>query len=312
MRRIPSALFWPLVLALVVGGACVLAAPVHEGLMDLGWMTRHADLHDHDRYFLKVFRRLLLIPLVIVFLWRERPWQRGAGDYGLRAPRARLRPALLGFFGVIAVLVAVLAFQLQQGWLRFEDPLRWGEFSWRACKYLVGGFAAGFLEEYFFRGWLFDQIQRNHGRIWLSVLLSSFLYAAIHAFRPSTLAEAPTHDAAGALAALGAWLAHGFSPAFLAAAAGLFCFALLLTAVYRRTGTLWTAIFVHAGAVLVLFSYGALTVRPDGLTPTWAGTRLLYDGLPVMGLLLLGALLFRPRAPRPRAAPPRNPAPAGG
>jgi membrane protease YdiL (CAAX protease family) len=304
LRRIHPLLFWPVAIAAVVLLACVLAAPVHELLMDLGLMTHHEAGHDHDRYFLKVFRRLLLVPLAIVFLWRVRPWREGSGDYGLRGPRARRRPALVGYGGVILALVAVLLWQGAEGWLRMEDPPRWGEFSWRVCKYIVGGLAAGFIEEWFFRGWLYDQFQRRHGRVAVSVLMSSLLYALVHAFRPTSLVRDVSHDAAGAFEALCSWMGHGLSPAFLAGAAGLFCFALLLTAVYRRTNTLWTAIAVHAGAVLVLSTYGAITDRPEGLTPAWAGTRLLYDGLPVMGILLIGAILFRPRSDRVRDSQP--------
>lgn len=309
LRRIHPLVFWPLAVALVVSCACLLAAPVHEALMDLGWMKRPAGAHDLDRYFLKVFRRLLLVPLALIFLWRVRPWREAGGDFGLRPPRARLRPGLVAGLGVIVVLVGVLAWQLQRGWLHFEDPLRWKEFAWRAGKYLIGGLVAGFLEEWFFRGWLYEQFQRRHGRVWLSVLLSSVLYALVHAFRPSSLSASVQHDAGGALEALLGWCAHAASPAFLAAAVGLFCFALLLTAVYRRTGTLWTSIGLHAGAVLVLFSYGALTERPPGGTPAWAGTRLLYDGLPVMGVLLLGAAALWPRS---RGEPARDQEAASG
>ena len=296
LRRVHPRIFWPAAIGLTVVAACFLAAPLHELLMDLGWMQRHALGSDHDRYFLKVFRRLLLVPLAVVFLWRVRPWRAAHGDYGLKPPRARWGPPLIGFVAVVAVLGGVLVWQFQRGWLRFEDPLRWSEFQLRVGKYILGGFVAGFVEEWFFRGWLTDQLRRRHGRVWLAVLLSSAAYALIHAFRPRGSMDAVPHDAAGAFGALLAWCGHAVTPAYLAAAAGLFCFALLLTAVYRRTGTLWASIGVHAGAVVVLFSYGALTERQA--TPAWAGTRLLYDGIPVMVLLLFGALRLRPRSGR--------------
>lgn len=300
MRRIHGAFFWPLAVAAVVGGAALLAGPIHAALVAPGW------LGDTDRDFLRVFRRLLLIPLVLVFLWRVRPW-RGAGghDFGLRPTRARLRTAALAFAVTVLAAVALLAWQFQQGWLRFEDPLRWGELARRLGLYLVGGLLVGLLEEWFFRGWLVARGTRDVGPRF-GVLVSAVIFALIHAFRPSRLEVPVSHDAAGALEALGGWLAHMVDlEAFGASALGLFCFALLLSAAYRRAGSLWMPIGIHAGAVLVLFSYGAITDRTPART--WAGSRLLYDGPVAWGLLLGAALLLWRRAaessaPRPDAA----------
>ncbi len=278
-RRLHAALFWPLAVGAVVGGAALLAGPVHELLVRPGWLA------ETDRDFLRVFRRLLVLPLVAIFLWRVRPWRgASAADFGLRPTRTRLRLGLLAFGVTVLALGLVLAWQLHMGWLRLEDPLRWGEFARRVGLYLVGGLLIGLFEEWFFRGWLVARGTRDVGPRF-GVLASAVVFALLHAFRPSKLTVAVSHDAAGALTALGHWMAHMVDPvAFGPAALGLFCFALLLTAAWRRTGTLWTAIGIHAGAVLVLFSYGALTDRAPART--WAGSRLLYDGPVAWGLAL--------------------------
>ena len=165
-----------------------------------------------------------------------------------------------------------LAWKMSQGWLTFEDPLRWGEFARRVGLYLVGGLLIGLFEEWFFRGWLVRRATADLGPR-MGTLLAAGIFGLVHAFRPSTLDHAITHDAAGAWHALRSWTALMVDPTvFGPAAFGLLCFALLLSAAYRRTGTLWTAIGIHAGAVLVLFSYGALTTRIPG--PEWSGTRL--------------------------------------
>lgn len=286
MRGLHGAVFWPLAIAAVVGLAAVLAGPVHETLVGFGWLA------DTDRDFLRVFRRLLLIPLAGVFLWRVRPW-RGARtlDFGLRGPRARLRPAVLGYLGAVVVLVAVLGWQGAMGWVGLEDPLRLGELARRVGLYLVGGLLVGLAEEWFFRGWLVARGTRDVGPRF-GVLASAAVFALVHAFRPSRLTTPVSHDAAGALEALGGWFAHMLDvQAFGPSAVGLFCFALLLSAAYTRTGTLWTAVGIHAGAVLVLFSYGAVTDRSP--ERTWAGTRLLYDGPVVWALALAGAAWLR-------------------
>ena len=293
-RRLHGAVFWPLAVAGVVGAAALLCGPVHALLVAPGWLA------DTDRDFLRVFRRLLVIPLVLVFLWRVRPWRgAAAADFGLRPSPARLRGALLGFGLTLLALLLILAWQLWMGWLTFEDPLRWGELARRAGLYLVGGLLVGLFEEWFFRGWLVARGTRDVGPRF-GVLVSAVVFALLHAFRPSKLEVAVSHDAAGALAALRDWLEHMVDPvAFGPAALGLFCFALLLSAAYRRASSLWTPIGIHAAAVLVLFSYGALTDRAP--ERTWAGSRLLYDG-PVAWLLCLGAAAWLRRGGRDSAA----------
>ncbi|MDA1195159.1 MAG: hypothetical protein O2894_08230, partial [Planctomycetota bacterium] len=83
MRRLPDALFWPLALGLTAALACALAAPVHDVLATRGLLA------DDDRDFLRVLRRLLLVPMVVVFLWRVQPWRGGLFEpYGLRPPAA--------------------------------------------------------------------------------------------------------------------------------------------------------------------------------------------------------------------------------
>lgn len=296
LRRLHGAFFWPVSIALVVAAACLLTRPVHEALVGLGWMD------ESTRDFLRVFRRLLLVPLVVVFLWRVRPWRAGLlAPYGLTRPRARWRPPLIAFGLTLVALVAILAWQFSMGWLRWEDPTRVGEFVRRLGLYVVGGLLAGLIEEWFFRGWLTARGTRDVGPRF-GVLITAVLFGLSHAFRPSTLDRAVSLDAAGAFEALRGWAGHMVDiSAFGPAALGLFLFSLLLAAAYRATGTLWTAVGVHAAAILVLFSYGALTERAPA--PAWAGGRLLYDSVPVWILTALAALVLWRRGASDWAAP---------
>ena len=302
LRKVPTIPFWLLAVGLVIAGACLLAAPVHEALMALGALPRHAQTSDLDRDFLRVFRRLLLFPMLAIFLARVRPWRGGAiARYGLEPTRARLGTAARMFGVVLLLLVGVLAWQMAVGWLTWEDPVRPGKLLGRLGTYLVGGLLAGLLEEWFFRGWLFDRATHDVGRRWAAPLVS-LVYALVHAFRPSTLRAHVSHDAAGALEALGSWFGvlldlESFGPA----AVGLFCAGILLVAARLRTGTLWAGIGIHAAAVLVIFSYGGITERAP--PRTWAGTRLLYDGPVVWLLTLAGAWWLWPRGRRESAAP---------
>jgi membrane protease YdiL (CAAX protease family) len=299
MRAVGQSLFfWGAVLAGTVALAASLAAPLHELLLDWGFLDAPGAAAEDHRGFLKVFRRLLLLPLVVALVWRLKLWRNlGLRRYGLLPPRALegvparpawlfiARPFAFAFLITVGVMGAVLAAQFLAGWLQWEDPLRWHELQRRVGRAFAGALALSLVEEWFFRGWLLERFRLRLGFV-AAACASAFVFALLHAFRPSNLTVDVTHDAAGALDALRGWLAFmldpvAFGPSFL----GLFCFALLLTAAWRRSRTLWTAIGIHAGAVWVLLTYGALTVREP--ERTWAGTRVLYDGLPVWALLLL-------------------------
>jgi membrane protease YdiL (CAAX protease family) len=286
--------FWLPALALVVLGAAALAAPAYDALVYVGLLDRPASDLDADRTFLKVFRRLLLIPLVLLFLWRVRPWRDGGlGRYGLLGGTARLRPALGALVVTLLCLVVVIAAQFAFGWMHWEEPPRWATFGRRVLRMVPGGILLAIVEEFFFRGWLLERL-RARFRLAAAVVASAAIYALVHAFRPTTLTVDVSHDFAGALQALAGWLAHAldvaaFGPSFL----GLLLFGLLLAAAYLRSKTLWVPVGIHAAAVWVLFTYGALTERvPER---NWAGTKRLYDGPLAWVLLAVFAFLLWPR-----------------
>ena len=285
-----------IVIALLIVLSAALAGPIHSVLYD-------ADDPPHERLddFLKVFRRLMVIFLIGAALAYFRPWRQmkaGNHDYGLRGPRARYRPGLIGFATVVAVIAAILAWHFQEGWLKWEDPLDWGKVAKRFGRVLIApALLVALFEEFLFRGWLQTSAEARM-RPFRAALLVSFGFGFIHAFRPSSSTVDVALDTAGALEAFQAWLAYavdpaGFGPAFL----GLFLFGLMLTAAYKRTGTLWTPIGIHMAGAWIIYSYGSITDRHPGRT--WAGGKLLYDGPVGWGILLIATLLLWPRARSP-------------
>lgn len=302
-RRIRTALLALLALLAVAGLAILLVAPVHAFLVERGWTA--------EDKFLKVLRRLLLIPLLLLLFFWTRPWRDGGpSSYGLLGGRARFGLGFLGYLATLLVGGLLLAWHFEAGWLAWEDGAAPGAAAGRALRWVAVGFLLALLEEWFFRGWL----DRRLGRVLspaAAVALGAGLYAAIHAFKPSRLDVDVTHDAAGALQGLLWWLGNlfdlaGFGPRFV----GLFLFALLLLGLWRRTGTLWTPIGVHAAGVALLRAYGGVTERSD--SPWWSGGKELLDG-PV-AWVLLGALAWAvwPRGSRASPSPPpRAPVPAG-
>jgi membrane protease YdiL (CAAX protease family) len=293
-------------LAAIVVGAAVLAAPVTRLLE--GWGVEARGVAGADDLFLKTLRRLLLIPLAVLFLVALQPWREPGGllvPYGLAGPRAR--PGLgLGCAGVTLLVCALLlGAHLASGWLRFEDPIDSGRLAARAGKVLLTAVVVGVLEEWFFRGWLPRRLGRTF-RPGTATVLAAAGFALLHAFQPSALEVEVEPSAAGAFHALATWAARAVDPRlFVPALTGLFLFALVLSAAYARTGTLWAPIGIHAAGAWVVFTHGAATDRiPER---TWAGSKALHDGPPTWLLLLAAYLLLRRRTGRP--APTASDAP---
>jgi membrane protease YdiL (CAAX protease family) len=291
-----STLAWALLVPVLVVAAAFAARPVHDFLVDAGLL--------HDRVggvgdtFAKVFRRLLLIPVALVVFVGCKPWREGGPSvYGLAGPRARPLSGVRAFLATCVLLVLLLGAELGAGWIVWNPDPDAGEVLGRLGKYLVAGLVVATIEEWFFRGWLPLRLGRAVPA-GAAVILSACAYGVVHAFKPSALPGPPTRDGAGALEALGQWIAHALDPvAFGSSFLGLVLFALLLHAAYRRSGTLWTCVGIHAAGIWILFSYGAATDRVA--SSSWLGGKLRYDGVPGWILLATVALWLRSRPPAP-------------
>jgi len=279
----------------------LLAPALYRVLLDLGWVDP-SDTAGGDP-FGKVLRRCLLLPIAVLVLGWLRPWREvGWVGMGFKGASARPRAGLVAFALTLACLGALLAAHLGLGWLRVEVNEPASRVLYRVGKTLVSGLVIASIEEWIFRAWLPLRLARRLSAA-AAVVLAALLYAGLHAFRATHLKDPVEPSVAGALQALGTWIATLFDPAaFGPAFLGLLLFGLLLAALYRRTRTLWAPIGVHAAAIWVLFAYGGFTEREH--TPAWAGTKLLYDG-PLGWALLLVALLLvvRSRAGSTGAAP---------
>lgn len=281
----------------------LLVAPaIYRFLVDAGSVDP-TDVVGGDPYG-KVLRRLLTIPLLIGVLGALRPWRDVTwAGMGLKGPRARPRMGLTAWAVTVGCMLALLAFQGLLGWVVVEVDDRPGRVVQRILRTLASGAVVGVIEELLFRAWLPLRLARSMGA-GAAAVVSVAIYAVAHAFRPTAIREPLEVSTQGALDALGAWLRTLADPSdFGPACLGLALFGALLLALYRRTGTLWAPIGVHAAAVWVLFGYGAVTNRRPA--PEWAGTKLLYDG-PLGWALLVVALLLvlRVRRAHAPAAPP--------
>ena len=264
---------------------------------------------DPDRAFLKVFRRLLLIPLVILFLALVRPWREVAPeDLGLRGKHARWRPPLLAY-GITLVLGALLVWlQFASGRIDFESPVVASKALLRVGRWLAVGLLVATLEEWFFRGWLTRRLAGRWPYV-RAVVVSAVLYAIAHAFRPSALRFEVSQDFGGALEALFGWIGGIVDPEIgLPRLFGLFLMGIVLQGLFRRTKTLWTSIAAHAAGILVIHGHSGFTDGPN--VRTWAGGQVVVDGWPAWALLaVLALILWWPRKTGAGTTSWNNPSP---
>ncbi len=240
-----------LVLAVLLGSAAV--SPAISALLD------------HRFTFARLFDRVFEVALVVVLLlaWRRldlgSPASIGLVRTGWRRDLAR--GLAIGLVGMAVGLVVAWAAGGLVPRLRF-DPAKT---VWKAALGLGAAAAIGVGEEVLFRGVLLRRLGLDLGRI-AGLVATTAIYAAVHAIRASG-ADAMPGPGAGfeRVAALFEPLASGRA---LPSVAGLVGFGFVLAAARLRTGTLWTAIGIHA-AWVAWFRVGRLffSLKP---VPAWA------------------------------------------
>lgn len=260
--------FW---FAVGIGCAVALTPPIFDLTILLGF----------ELDFLRTFRRILLLAAVMVLAFRLLPWKDGnLQSYGLGFSRENVSPTMGAYVITVALVATLIQIELAAGWVKWQ--LR-PDYILRAVRYGLTGLLIAYIEELFFRGWMLRRIGKAKG-FFVALVFTNLVYALAHGFKPRHVTVDVADTWQGALMALGLWTRHLLSPTFWPSIVGLFLFGLLLSALYLRTGSLWSSVGVHAAAVLML--HGVVPSLRGTSPPEWAGTKVMYDGVP--GWILLG------------------------
>ena len=290
-----SRLPWIALASLLGAVAALLLAPrLHALFADLGWAARSGP--EGREAFLKVVRRGLMVGAGLPFALALRPWREvPPSAMGFVGPRARPAVGAVACAATLATGVLLLAAQGAAGWWEVLQPLPVGR-AWAhtARVFLVPALLVAIFEEMLFRGWL-EGRHAAAGRPWRTAAGVSAFYALLHAFRARPRLLDVDMDVGGALEALRTWAGRTLEPSvFGPTFVGLFLFGLVLSGTYRRSGTIWASIGVHAAGITLLQAQEAWIVRTP--SPAWGGTGRLLDGLPGMAVLVaaLAWLVARP------------------
>lgn len=244
-----------------------------------------------------VHRSLLLLALLGMLPLLRRLGLRSFAEVGLvrdhRAPSHIASGFLLGVasLGSVAVVIMALGARAVAPEL---DAVHLGN---KVLQATATAATVALLEEVLFRGAFYNALRRTLNPT-TALLGSSVVYAIVH-FLESAPLVGNVRWWSG-IAILPRMLA-GFAdldrlvPAFF----NLTLAGVLLVVAYRRTGSLWTSIGIHAGWIFCLRMFRALTVDGAATACAWCGSVKLIDGwlaLAALTLVLAAVLQRYPRA----------------
>jgi membrane protease YdiL (CAAX protease family) len=245
--------------------------------------------------FEKIFNRLVMLFALIAAACfvrvRHESWQGYGFDFKQPVRRLAAYGFLMGFLMVFLITVYETAF----GPRHLREPIFFSDILQRFLKGFASGAAVGIAEEFFFRGFLFIQLEKKW-KTQAALILTSAFYSLSHFFDNGQIFIPSKPDLGDAVRLLLGYL-EPFAlrpleilPEFI----GLFLFGILLSLAFLRTGrSLFVPIGIHAGSVFCIKFQNAFLRKGDETFSLWLGSAPHYDGL-FEWLFLLGicALLY--------------------
>lgn len=256
--------------------------------------------------FERVLSRLVMVlTLVAVFLWL-RYHEHTFEPYGLKLAPDWKKWCLKGFALGFMTLLLLTGLEVALGGREFElnsDP------AWKmvvkTIEYVIAAFIIGLIEEFFFRGYVYEHLKRLRWTTIVSAIVTNVFYASVHFIKRSNYVtpEHPTYlDSFRTFFHLFETFIHfdRFWPSFI----GLFLFGMVLSYAYHRTGSLYLSIGIHAGCVFFLKLDNWFVISVPSASPLIFGDKNLQSG--ILGWLFLSlmattvkVLTYRFRKPLP-------------
>lgn len=212
-------------------------------------------------------------------------------NYGLKWQKNISAKSLAtGFLLGLSVLVLLMCVEVPLGArvLTLHVKSHW---PLQVIEYIFAAFIIGFLEEFFFRGMVFEKAKKVS--LSFAFLFTSSFYALIHFLKAKHVPVGETatiHDSfrviVGLLEPLGDPI--GILPGFI----GLFLFGIILSYAYHRTHSLYHSIGLHAGTVFFLKIDGFFVHINEQAPILIYGDKNVYTG--ILGwifIALIGVIL---------------------
>jgi membrane protease YdiL (CAAX protease family) len=263
------------------------------------WLAEKCDSAKFSRYFnrsLMGCALILLYPLIRSL--------RSKGETQVKAPlKQRIQPGAKGWkdlgIGILfsAGFLTLLVITLYQlGWTEIDSKFK---FAKAFQKAIIPAIIVSLLEEWLFRGVLYDVLMRKLNAAQTIIGLSLF-FAAVHFLSPpkGVAVSDPRHYLAGfeMLGLIGQKFLNAAS--FFGVFLTLFVVGATLAYARLKTGKLWLAIGLHTGWVFSLKFTNKLTDPTGEAPPLWYKGSIMDGVLPMLTLVLTALCLvfyLRPR-----------------
>ncbi|HMN45313.1 MAG TPA: CPBP family intramembrane metalloprotease [Povalibacter sp.] len=221
-----------------------------------------------DQPIHRILHRLAMLAAIVGMVWLVRRWRltdKQSAGFGL--PRRTFWKQIGTGLLLGAVIIAPLLLSLHWLDVRTADPtadVTAGRMAKVLLKGLLTGLVVSFIEELFFRGYLFTAIERESGRL-LAIVLPSLLYASVH-FLDGRL-RVPRDEIewdSGFTVLSRMFLAYNDPLRILDSFLALFAVGVLLAIARARSGAIALCIGMHAAWVCLLYLDETITqFNPD-------------------------------------------------
>ncbi|MEO1856406.1 MAG: CPBP family intramembrane glutamic endopeptidase [Rubritalea sp.] len=267
-------------------------AAVSELSAPVEWLANKCDRAQFSRYFnrgLMACALLGLYPLIKSLQAKGEKPTKSTLKQRIKPGEQGWRDMAIGILFSAGFLTLLVGLLYSIGWVETSDEFK---FAKAFQKAIIPAIIVAFLEEWLFRGLLYDVLMRKLNAVQTIVGLSLF-FAAVHFLSPPKgIAVASPRDALAGFEMLGL-IGQKFLAAssFFGVFVTLFVVGATLAFTRYKTGKLWLAIGLHAGWVFSLKFTNKLT-DPVGEPHSLLYNNSLMDGvLPLLTLLITGLSL---------------------
>ena len=269
--------------------------------------------------FEKVFNRLIMIFTItaaVLFVWFEKKrqgtrfgldfWSQIGFDFSVSWKKLFIYGFILGVLAVASIAIWETAF----GPRYVRSPILLQDIVERFFKGMLSGVIVGIVEEFFFRGFIFNFLQKRIHAV-AAVILGSAFYALTHFLDNGQIFIPENPSAVDGFRLLVGYLEpfKNNLPVIFPQFFGLFVFGIILCVAFMRTKSLFLSIGIHAGVVFVIkFQHSFFRKPLEDVHYPFYGKSPDYDGsFEWLTLALLGVVLWFVILPRLS----QNPSPSG-